>query len=71
MQNTFIHGAIEEHYEAFCSCGVLILRCDCPTRRKRKVVIEAGCEFCAKIRALQEAAALIQADDSLGKTLRD
>ena len=70
MHSTFIQGTIEEHYEAFCSCGVLILRCDCPARRKTKVIIEAGCEFCAKIAALQEAAASLEADADLRQTLR-
>ncbi|MGI4790401.1 MAG: hypothetical protein ACRYFS_16305 [Janthinobacterium lividum] len=70
MQKTFIQGTIEEHYEAFCSCGILITRCDCPARRKTKVIIRAGCEFCAKIAALQAAEALLASDPCLGKTLR-
>ncbi len=61
---------MEEHYRAFCSCGVPIVSCDCPVRQKTKIVIENGCDFCAKIAALQDAATLIKADDGLKKTLR-
>jgi len=67
---TYIQGTIEQHYRLFCSCGVLIVSCDCPCRTKHKVVIESGCDYCAKIAALQQAAAQIATDPCFRDILR-